>query len=441
MKKCLVCNKEFDDDSLFCPECGTRLVSNDTCPKCGKEVKPGEKYCRHCGKKIERIRMCQDCGIEVDDETLYCPKCGSKIPDDGFILNSSKSHSKNNKDNEVKEQKPANKIVTYIFVSLFATISLLFIIGMFGDFLKADGLFGGTKNIGYFYGEGASNLSSTYNQYTYKEHFAFSVIEFVISNIAYFGGLVGLTISLIFMIKNLIKSAFLKEEINRKPIIGLVVSVLPYLLVISAQNFVSASGGGTTEKMTYGWGTTILVVGVLLMLCTLLAHNIVMSKKSVKQIIVTSLKGITPIFAAIIVMFGMSHIIGGNESSLSVSINSAYNVRDFLVSFSSGSIPTLPSEFYTAISGYILILVSGIMFVVSTCLIGNEKQRASIVVLSASLVIYIVGSILSVSSVETILGMLKAHVGGSCIATYILGVLAIAAIIASLVLNKNKEAE
>ena len=142
MKKCLVCNKEFDDDSLFCPECGTRLVSNDTCPKCGKEVKPGEKYCRHCGKKIERIRMCQDCGIEVDDETLYCPKCGSKIPDDGFILNSSKSHLKNNKVNEAREQKPVNKVVTYIFVSLFATISLLFIIGMFGDVLKATGMFG-----------------------------------------------------------------------------------------------------------------------------------------------------------------------------------------------------------------------------------------------------------------------------------------------------------
>ena len=441
MKKCLVCNKEFDDDSLFCPECGTRLVSNDTCPKCGKEVKPGEKYCRHCGKKIERIRMCQDCGIEVDDETLYCPKCGSKIPDDGFILNSSKSHSKNNKVNEAKEQKPVNKVVTYIFVSLFATISLLFIIGMFGDVLKATGMFGATQNIGYFYGEGANNLSSTYNQYTYKEHFAFSVIEFAISNIAYFGGLVGLTISLIFMIRNLIKSAFLKENINRKPIIGLVVSVLPYLLVISAQNFASASFSGINEKMTYGWGTTVLVVGVLLMLCTLLAYNIVMSKKSVKQIIVTSLKGITPIFVAIIVMFGMSHIISGNESGISASINSAYSVRNLLVAFSSGSIPTLPSEFYTGISGYILILVSGIMFVVSACLVGNKKYRASIVVLSSSLVVYVTGSILSVISVKTVLGSLKPFVGGSCIATYILGVFAIAAIIASQVLSKNKEAE
>ena len=36
---------------------------------------------------------------------MYCPKCGSKIPDDGFICNSSKSHSKNNKVDEVKEQK------------------------------------------------------------------------------------------------------------------------------------------------------------------------------------------------------------------------------------------------------------------------------------------------------------------------------------------------
>ena len=54
MKKCLVCNKEFDDDSLFCPECGTRLVSNDTCPKCGKEIQihDGENICPFCESQI-----------------------------------------------------------------------------------------------------------------------------------------------------------------------------------------------------------------------------------------------------------------------------------------------------------------------------------------------------------------------------------------------------
>ncbi len=116
MKKCLTCNKEFNDDSLFCPECGEMLVSNDTCPQCHKEVKPEDKYCRYCGRKIERIRICSECGKEVDNDTNFCPKCGSKISDDGYIRNS-KSYAKQN--GVAKEKKQLSHTVNNFFLIIF----------------------------------------------------------------------------------------------------------------------------------------------------------------------------------------------------------------------------------------------------------------------------------------------------------------------------------
>lgn len=81
MKKCVNCNKEFEDEFKFCEECGSELqkfiefqegsVSGEflekkemnesnkqeefKCPKCGFNMESGIRFCENCGQGIEKI--------------------------------------------------------------------------------------------------------------------------------------------------------------------------------------------------------------------------------------------------------------------------------------------------------------------------------------------------------------------------------------------------
>lgn len=71
MKKCPNCNKEFDDNKVFCENCGTKLTEVEQikveettveettsesgeviCPKCHSKNKKGSKFCETCGIKL-----------------------------------------------------------------------------------------------------------------------------------------------------------------------------------------------------------------------------------------------------------------------------------------------------------------------------------------------------------------------------------------------------
>lgn len=439
MKKCLKCNKDFDDDSLFCPECGEMLVSNDTCPNCHKEVKLGDKFCRHCGRKIERIRVCSECGKEVDDETVFCPKCGSKIPDDGFIRNS-KSISRQSSS---AEQKSLSSHVTYIFTAIFGILAVLLIVGMFGNILKANTLgFSSEQSIKYFFGDGAKALESIKESYKYNEYYTFIVIEFVLDNIFYFGGLVGLITSIVFMVINLVRACSLKEEIKHAPLYGMAISVLPYLFIIAYQNFATANYISIPISVTFGWGTTMLVVAVLCLLFFILAHSFLSSNKNTKGVIASIIRGLTPIAIASIVIFGMSLVLSYSNSSEGVTesyqINAAYYPRSVLMSFSSEAIDSLPSSGITAIIGYFMLLFSSLLMISSLYLIGRKSNVASLIFFGLSYVIFIVASILCYSGAKEIAKNMT--MGPSAIATYILGVVVIAGLIGNLVLSKKQRA-
>lgn len=55
MKYCLKCNVEIEDDSKFCPICGSKQETEE--------------------------RKCIDCGTVLSKEVLFCPKCGTKQND------------------------------------------------------------------------------------------------------------------------------------------------------------------------------------------------------------------------------------------------------------------------------------------------------------------------------------------------------------------------
>lgn len=113
MKKCEVCQKEFDDNLENCPYCSTKTdnsvnndppanpsveeseteVQNDTtddssesqsklfCKHCGNEIVNDDDYCNHCGRNIhdENIKHCTNCGKVLETNQTFCDKCGQKV--------------------------------------------------------------------------------------------------------------------------------------------------------------------------------------------------------------------------------------------------------------------------------------------------------------------------------------------------------------------------
>lgn len=49
---CPNCNSPLSGQVKFCPECGTRILSQQTCRQCGAQLKPAAKFCSECGAKV-----------------------------------------------------------------------------------------------------------------------------------------------------------------------------------------------------------------------------------------------------------------------------------------------------------------------------------------------------------------------------------------------------
>lgn len=115
MKKCEVCQKEFDDLLENCPYCSTKSansveyespvnptvetsVANEVeqnattddysepqsklfCKYCGNEIINNEDYCNRCGRNIydEDKKHCTNCGKELEAKQSFCDKCGQKV--------------------------------------------------------------------------------------------------------------------------------------------------------------------------------------------------------------------------------------------------------------------------------------------------------------------------------------------------------------------------
>ena len=63
MKYCETCKHEYDDGTVFCTQCGGKLVE-----------KPTEEL-----KQVMRVHKCPACNLEYPDAVRFCSQCGSEL--------------------------------------------------------------------------------------------------------------------------------------------------------------------------------------------------------------------------------------------------------------------------------------------------------------------------------------------------------------------------
>jgi len=90
---CTGCQKEYENQTKFCSECGGKIEEKIEiptevkyiCSGCQKEYDAGTKFCSECGGKVtEKITVppvytCCQCQKEYDENTKFCSACGGKV--------------------------------------------------------------------------------------------------------------------------------------------------------------------------------------------------------------------------------------------------------------------------------------------------------------------------------------------------------------------------
>lgn len=71
---CFKCGENIPDDSVFCPDCGTRLDGKVKCKNCGYFNDKELEICARCGARVDGKEYCKNCGAVVDGN--FCAQCG-----------------------------------------------------------------------------------------------------------------------------------------------------------------------------------------------------------------------------------------------------------------------------------------------------------------------------------------------------------------------------
>jgi membrane protease subunit (stomatin/prohibitin family) len=79
---CPDCGHPISKDAKFCPHCGHQQLIFDQCVNCGKNLPPNARFCSKCGHPANEKpapKFCPQCKTENLPESLFCNQCGEKL--------------------------------------------------------------------------------------------------------------------------------------------------------------------------------------------------------------------------------------------------------------------------------------------------------------------------------------------------------------------------
>ena len=328
MKKCLKCNKEYDDSTSFCPCCGEKLAPTNVCQRCGKPVSIEETYCRYCGYKIEKEIKCEQCGTTIEEGTKFCPQCGAKIENPIVTIKEKQNRSKNGSVSPVAMNPLLKRIFFYSFGGVLLLLLSLMFIGCFGDlasanisggFFTSPSNFTGTQGISYFFGDAAKSIEQA-KQYDDQGLAIFLTTQFVFEIILWLSAIalfiVGITLGAI----NLAKGAKNEYKLKTKPFIYGLLGGLPYLFIFALKYRVSSKYSDTSSasyflEEAFGWGTQMILVCTIIGVFVLVGYNIVTAIFERKDIVKHAIRGGVAISLTIALLVTLGLVVSVTEKN------------------------------------------------------------------------------------------------------------------------------
>ena len=436
MKKCLNCGTECQDEDLFCPKCGAKLVNENACPKCGNPIDPKDAFCRHCGHKIEKEYKCEQCGAVLSPDAKFCPQCGAKVENPTVALKQRKTAEK-----KALPTNLMNKITFLVFGGVMILLFSLILIGCFGDILaefevpRNTGLFISSSSedskvsISYFFGKAFQNIKNTSDTMKYPEYKAFMIfallLEYNFWFVAIAFAIVGLCHSIITLCKGYKNNDY---TVKNGLYIGSLFAILPYLfmfsiklkmsLTVSSAFLVSEIGSKDyTYGITFGWGTMMIFVCEIIAVCFIVLQKVAEAISEKKNIVRTSILSAISITFFILFITSIGKAVGFNASESGATISGHASVLNVytssLAQYSADAIKEIPSEAIKCLTGSIFLLIAYVFGLVESGLIIRKPNKiVSIIIFGAFLfVLIIVGSVLSYQGASRSFGQYATAVG------------------------------
>lgn len=388
------------------------------CPKCGFDNNPNNKFCSKCGEQIikESLYSCPRCGSDVNEEDAFCPSCGWELKwvDADYKHIPVPKAAKNDKKiiaKSVSEEKPVSKVFSYLSLGLMLLATLFLLIGSFGDI--AETVVSGSKTslstkFTYIFDEGYKAIEPFKD--IVKFSYGYNTFLLVLLDVLFIFSIISTVASITLLILKLVKKDFMSDKLLVSLTSIPIVSYAFYLVLIAYRFFMEITSSGSsiviTGSITFGWGTSLIIAGIIIYLVGLLCNigkGVINDKPNALSIVSLSL-GFSSIIFIFIAMLNMHLHTFGISSSTSSSTTEQY------ISFTNilTQIDTLnyarhkqyldtPSGYNEALIYAVLVPISTVFILSTFYLLITKKKLPALISLVVSFAIYLIGAMLVLS--------------------------------------------
>ena len=413
------------------------------CPKCGFENQNDAVFCEECGHKLDEKLTCPSCGAELREGAKFCVKCGAKVGSDNNEVATSTPATAGPK-------APVNWLRSIQLLLLGFGLGLM-MVGMFCSCLHLEVLVSGqtigTQDMypmGYFFKDFWKEVSSIRDSGFPMYATTYTILG-IFTLISYIVMLVGVIISGIVGIVNVEKHYKEEKFVNKAPL-ATIGCTLPFILMVSltylSRSQVLRGTPKTTQILSLGYGTIILIVGLFAVIGSVVlnAYENKAAEEKVKVSKSSIYYGVAALVFAIAVLLGFSTILNSKNNDAAGEITIV--TRLFADAMRSDIGENVSAGMGTVVFALFLSIISIIEASVAAPLLAFRQDKKSAIFAVSTLAVVLVADILALCA-----GSIKIDENNSTVFTpspifIVFAILTVAAVILMVLgmINEKKKA-